>query len=72
MAKSESVEWTRDHFLVTLNLYCKLPFGKLHKSNRVIIETADKMGRHPNSNARQTRRTGGGFLEYPRETIFMR
>jgi len=32
-----------------LNLYCKLPFGQLHKGNRIIIETAEKMGRSPGS-----------------------
>jgi predicted restriction endonuclease len=49
MAKAPSVRWTREHFLIALNLYCKLPFGKLHKSNRIIIEAAEKMGRTPNS-----------------------
>ena len=44
-----SVKWTREHFLIALNLYCKLPFGKLHKGNRIIIEIADKMGRTPSS-----------------------
>ena len=47
MAKAAAVKWTREHFLIALNLYCKLPFGKLHKSNRIIIETAAKMGRTP-------------------------
>jgi predicted restriction endonuclease len=32
-----------------LNLYCKLPFGKLHKGNPIIIETAAKMGRTASS-----------------------
>ena len=49
MAKAPSVKWTREHFLIALNLYCKLPFGKLHKGNPIIIETAGKMGRTPNS-----------------------
>lgn len=49
MAKAPAVKWTREHFLVALNLYCKLPFGKLHKGNPIIIETASKMGRTPNS-----------------------
>lgn len=31
MPKAISVKWTREHFLIALNLYCKLPFGKLHK-----------------------------------------
>ncbi len=49
MAKAPAVKWTREHFLIALNLYCKLPFGKLHRGNPIIIETAKKMGRSPNS-----------------------
>ena len=49
MAKSPAVKWTREHFLIALNLYCKLPFGKLHKGNPIIIEAAAKMGRTPSS-----------------------
>lgn len=49
MAKMPSVKWTREHFLIALNLYCKLPFGKLHKGNPVIVEVAKKMERTPNS-----------------------
>ncbi len=40
---------TRERFLIALNLYCKLEFGKLHKGNPIIIETAKKMGRSANS-----------------------
>lgn len=29
--------WTRDELIVTFNLYCKLPFGKLHRLNPDII-----------------------------------
>src|SRR5688572_27592289 len=49
MAKSPSVLWTREHFLIALNVYCKLPFGKLHRGNPLIIEVARKMGRTPSS-----------------------
>ncbi len=49
MAKAASVKWTREHFLIALNLYCKLPFGKLDRNNPVIIEAAEKMGRTPSS-----------------------
>jgi putative restriction endonuclease len=49
MAKSASVLWTREHLLIALNLYCKLPFGKFHHRNPIIIEVAQKMGRTPNS-----------------------
>jgi hypothetical protein len=49
MAKSPAVRWTAEHYLIALNLYCKLPFGKLHRGNPLIIEVARKMGRTPSS-----------------------
>jgi hypothetical protein len=49
MPKAQSVKWTREHFLIALNLYCKLPFGKLDRTNPLIIEVAAKMGRTPSS-----------------------
>ncbi len=54
MAKAPNVPWTREHFLIALNLYCKLPFGKLHKGNPIIMEVAQKMGRTPSSLAMKT------------------
>src|SRR6267143_844458 len=49
MPKAPTVKWTREHSLIALNLYCKLPFGKLHRHNPIIIEVANKMNRTPNS-----------------------
>ncbi len=49
MAKAPAVKWTREHFLVALNLYPKLRFGQLDKRNPLIIEVAEKMGRTANS-----------------------
>ena len=49
MPKAPPVKWTREHFLIALNLYYKLPFGKLDSRNPLIIEVAQKMGRTPNS-----------------------
>ena len=49
MAKTQNVKWTREHFLIALNLYCKLPFGQFHKNNPLIIDVAQKMGRTPSS-----------------------
>jgi hypothetical protein len=49
MPKSPSVKWTREHFLIALNLYCKLPFGKLDRTNPLIIAVAAKMGRTASS-----------------------
>lgn len=47
--KAPAVKWTREHLLIALNLYCKLPFGKFHRLNPIIIAVAQKMGRTPNS-----------------------
>jgi len=41
--------WTRDQLILAINLYCKLPFGKLHKGNPKIIELANLIGRSPNA-----------------------
>ncbi len=49
MAKADSVEWTRNDALIALNLYCKLPFGRYDRKNRVIIDVASRMGRTPGS-----------------------
>jgi predicted restriction endonuclease len=49
MAKAPAVKWTREHTLIALNLYCKLPFGQFHHTNPIIVEVADKMGRNANS-----------------------
>ena len=49
MARVRGVAWTREQRLIALNLYCKLPFGKLHKGNPIIKEVAAKMGRTPSS-----------------------
>lgn len=49
MAKAPSVKWTREHRLIALNLYCKLPFGQLHKGNPIVREVSAKMGRTASS-----------------------
>jgi putative restriction endonuclease len=49
MPKAPSVKWTRAHFLIALNLYCKLPFGRFDRTNRLVIEVAAKMRRTPSS-----------------------
>src|SRR5271156_749573 len=49
MPRAIGVAWTREQRLIALNLYCKLPFGKLHKGNPIIKEVAMKMGRTPSS-----------------------
>lgn len=47
--KTRRVEWTREHELIALNLYGKLPFGRFDKGNPVIIEVASRMGRTASS-----------------------
>ena len=49
MARAPIVKWTREHLLVALNLYCKLPFGSFDRNNAVVKEVAQKMGRSPGS-----------------------
>ena len=41
--------WTRNELILAINLYCKLPFGKLHRSNPEVIELASLIGRTPSS-----------------------
>ena len=41
--------WTREELLIAMNLYCKLPFGKLDQRTPLIIAAAKKMGRTPSS-----------------------
>jgi len=49
MAKATAVKWTREHLLIALNLYCKLPFGCFSATNAVVKEVAAKMGRSASS-----------------------
>jgi len=49
MAKAPAVKWTREHLLIALNLYCKLPFGSFDRDNTIIKEVSTKMGRTSNS-----------------------
>lgn len=41
--------WTREELILAFNLYLKLPFGKMHKRTREIIELANLLGRTPSS-----------------------
>src|SRR5688572_444532 len=49
MTKSTAVRWTREHLLIALNLYRKIPFGKLHRRNPIIRQVAERMWRTANS-----------------------
>jgi putative restriction endonuclease len=47
--KSGQRLWTRDELLLAINLYCKLPFGRLHARNPDIIHLAQLIDRTPSS-----------------------
>jgi putative restriction endonuclease len=42
-------EWTREELIVAFNLYCKIPFGRIHIRNPQIIELATAIGRTPSA-----------------------
>lgn len=42
-------DWTRDELILAMNLYCQLPFGRLHKGNPEIIRLAEALDRTPSS-----------------------
>ncbi len=39
--------WTREELILALNLYLKLPYGKLHSRTPEIIQLANIIGRTP-------------------------
>ncbi|MGZ8226692.1 MAG: hypothetical protein ACXWT3_08655 [Methylococcaceae bacterium] len=41
--------WTHQPLLVAFNLYCQMPFGKMHSRNPVIIKYAELIGRTPSA-----------------------
>ena len=41
--------WTRNELILAINLYCKLPFGRLHRTNPEVIHLANLIGRTPSS-----------------------
>lgn len=47
--KSGQILWTREELILAINLYCKLPFGKMHKTNPDIVDLAKLIGRTPSS-----------------------
>lgn len=42
-------DWTREELIVAFNLYCKIPFGRIHNRNPLVIELADAIGRTPSA-----------------------
>lgn len=41
--------WTREELIVAFNLYCKIPFGRIHIRNPEVIELAAAIGRTPSA-----------------------
>ena len=41
--------WTREELLIALNLYCRIPFGKINHGNPEIVEVAKAIGRTPSN-----------------------
>jgi putative restriction endonuclease len=41
--------WTKEELILAFNLYLKIPFGKMHRSNKDIINLANLIGRTPSS-----------------------
>jgi len=46
---SERKRWSREELIVAFNLYCRTPFGKLHRSNPEIIQFAKLLDRTPSA-----------------------
>jgi putative restriction endonuclease len=44
-----SSKWTREELIVAFNLYCKIPFGKIHIHNPEIISLAKVLDRTPSA-----------------------
>lgn len=42
-------DWTREELIVAFNLYCRIPFGRIHIRNPQIIELAKAIGRSPSA-----------------------
>lgn len=41
--------WSRDELILAMNLYCQLPFGRLHARNPDVIRLAEALARTPSS-----------------------
>jgi putative restriction endonuclease len=45
--------WTRNELILTINLYCKIPFGKMHARNADIINLSKIIDRTPSAIVRK-------------------
>lgn len=46
---AERRDWTREELIVAFNLYCKIPFGRIHIRNPLIIKLAKLLQRTPSA-----------------------
>ena len=47
--QNKRVNWTQEELIVAFNLYCRTPFGRIHKSNPEIIRISKKIKRTPSA-----------------------
>jgi putative restriction endonuclease len=47
--KKGQILWSREELILAVNLYCKLPFGRLHRLNPEVIHLAELIGRTASS-----------------------
>jgi putative restriction endonuclease len=45
----ERRNWTREETILAFDLYCRVPFGKIHNTNQDIMELAKLIGRTPSA-----------------------
>jgi putative restriction endonuclease len=38
-------DWSRDQLIIAFNLYCRFPFGRIHRRNQQIVSLEAKIGR---------------------------
>ncbi len=43
------IDWSHQQLLVVFNLYCQMPFGKMHSRNPEIVKYAELIGRTPSA-----------------------
>jgi len=43
------MNWTKEQHILAFNLYCRIPFGKVHKGNPKVIELAKLINRSPSA-----------------------
>lgn len=49
MVSRQGEKWSREETILAYDLYCRIPFAKIHKSNKDIIALAELIGRTPSS-----------------------